>query len=151
MSVAAEHAASAAIARRLAAGYQAAGVAARPSVVVGLPPGARHELGALAFAVALRRRRVGVLYVGADCSIEGWLDVVARTGPRAVVIGVVTPDDRAAAATLLEALRTAGVPLVAAGGAAATPELAPGSSLVILPGRVVDAAEVVAEAVRRRR
>jgi MerR family transcriptional regulator, light-induced transcriptional regulator len=151
MSVAAEHAASAAIARRLAAGYQAAGVAARLSVVVGLPPGARHELGALAFAVALRRRGVGVLYVGADCSIEGWLDVVARTGPRAAVIGVVTPDDRAAATTLLEALRTAGVPLVAAGGAAATAELAPGSSLVILPGRVVDAAGVVAEAVRRRR
>ena len=34
--------------------------------LVGLPPGSRHELGALAFAVALRRRGVGVLYLGAD-------------------------------------------------------------------------------------
>lgn len=56
LSVAAEHAASAAVGRRLAAAYQAAGIPQRTAVVVGLPPAARHELGALAFAAALRRR-----------------------------------------------------------------------------------------------
>ena len=85
LSVAGEHAASAAMARRLAAAFQAAG-GRRPgvAVIVGLPPGSRHELGALAFAAALRRRGVGVLYLGPDVPIDGWVDVVgARTpGPR---------------------------------------------------------------------
>ena len=65
MSVAAEHAASAAVARRLSAVFQAAGVpTGSAAVVVGLPPGSRHELGAFAFAATLRRRGLGVLYVG---------------------------------------------------------------------------------------
>ena len=87
LSVAAEHAASAAVARRLGAVYQAAGVPTRPSVVVGLPPGSRHELGAFAFAATLRRRGVGVLYVGADVTVEGWIDAVGRTHARAAVSG----------------------------------------------------------------
>ena len=45
LSVAAEHAASAAVGRRLAAVYQAAGVPARPSVLVGLPPGGASRAG----------------------------------------------------------------------------------------------------------
>ena len=90
MSVAAEHAASAAIARRLAAAYQAAGVPGRTTVLVGLPPGSRHELGALAFAVALRRRGVGVMYLGPDVPVDAWVDVARRTKARAAVIGVVT-------------------------------------------------------------
>ena len=150
LSVAAEHAASAAVARRLGASYQAAGVATRPSVVVGLPPGSRHELGALAFAAALRRRGVGVLYIGPDVTVEGWVDAVRRTSSRAAVIGVVTPDDRAAAAKVVEALRSAGVPLIAAGGAATGPALAPAGEVLLLPERVVEAAAIVADAVRRR-
>ena len=48
VSVAGEHAASHAVFRRLAAAYQAAGrsAPAERSILVGLPPGARHELGA---------------------------------------------------------------------------------------------------------
>ena len=91
----------------------------RVSVVVGLPPGSRHELGALAFAAALRRRGVGVLYLGPDVTVEGWLDAVARTRARAAVIGVVTADDRASAALVVAELVARGVPLVAVGGAAA--------------------------------
>ena len=41
-------------------------VAVGPGVVVGLPPGGRHELGALAFAVAARRAGLAVTYLGAD-------------------------------------------------------------------------------------
>ena len=40
------------------------------------PAGSRHELGALAFAAALRRRGVGVLYLGSDVTVDGWLDAV---------------------------------------------------------------------------
>ena len=150
LGVAAEHAASAAVGRRLAAGYQAAGVPARPSVLVGLPPGARHELGTLAFAAALRRRRVGVLYLGSDVTVEGWIDVAERTRARAAVIGVVVPSDREGAAAVIAALRAQAVSIVAVGGAAAGPDLAPTSGLLVLPGNVVEAAEAIARAVGRR-
>jgi methanogenic corrinoid protein MtbC1 len=151
LSVAAEHAASSAITRRLAAVYQAAGVPRPSSVVVGLAPGARHELGALAFAAALRRTGTGVLYLGQDVTVDGWVDAVTRTRARAAVLGAVTESEAAAAAPVAEALRSAGVPLVAIGGAGASEELAQRLGVVRLPARVVDAAGVIATAVRRRR
>ncbi len=147
LSVAGEHAASAAVARRLAAIYQAAGIPGSVSVVVGLPPGARHELGALAFAAALRRRGAGVLYLGADVTVDGWVDAVSRTHPRAAVIGIVTPDDLPAAHELIAALRTQGVPLIAVGGAAAADDSIPGG-VTVLPERIVEAAIVVDLAIR---
>jgi MerR family transcriptional regulator, light-induced transcriptional regulator len=150
ISVAAEHAASAAVVRRLAVAFDAAGVATRPVAVVGMPPGARHELGALAFAVALRRRRIGVLYLGQDVTIDGWLDVVARTRARAAVIGVVTPADRESAAAVVERLLEHDIPLVAVGGAAADADLDQTGRMRVLPARVVEAAQVVAESVGRR-
>jgi methanogenic corrinoid protein MtbC1 len=150
ISVAAEHAASAAVGRRLAAIFQASGVPGRVAVVVGLPPGARHELGALAFAAAIRRRGVGVLYLGADVTVDGWIDAVSRTKARGAVIGVVTAADRAAAAAVAKALAEAEVPLVAIGGQASTPDL-DGAATLVLPQRVVDAAELVAGSLARRR
>lgn len=150
LSVAAEHAASAAVGRRLAAVFQGAGIPARPSVIVGLPPGSRHDLGALAFAAAIRRRGVGVLYLGQDVTIEGWIDVLARSHARAAVIGVVTSDDRPAATAVIDALIARSVPIIAVGGAASAGLGAP-EAVLVLPARVVEAAAVVAEAVGRRR
>ncbi len=148
LSVAGEHAASAAVARRLAAIYQAAGVPGRVSVVVGLPPGARHELGALAFAAALRRRGAGVLYLGADVTVDGWVDAVARTHARAAVIGIVTTGDRAAARDVISALRSQDGPLIAVGGSASEDDPA-FDGVAHLPERVVDAAAAVANLVAR--
>lgn len=144
LSVAGEHAASAAVARRLAAVYQGAGIPRRVSAVVGLPPGARHELGALAFAAALRRRGVGVLYLGADVTVDGWVDALSRTMARAAILGIVTLGDLPSAREVVSALRSHGVPLIAVGGRAsgADPALA---GVTRLPGRVVDAAAAVAE------
>jgi len=150
MSVAAEHAASGAVARRLSGLYQAAGIPARTEAVVGLPPGSRHELGALAFAAALRRRGVGVLYLGPDVTIEGWVDAVTRTRARVAVIGVVTPADRDAASSVIAALRTTGVRAVAVGGAA-TVDWSPGEGVTTLGAPVVDAAVTIAGVVGRRR
>ncbi len=152
LSVGGEHAASAAVARRLGAAFQAAGAPGKVSVVVGLPPGSRHELGALAFAAALRRRGVGVLYLGSDVTVDGWIDAMTRTRARAAVIGVITDGDREAAAEVVDALLEHDVPLVAVGGAAASGnDSGPGSEAVRMPDRVVDAAAAVAEAVGRRR
>ncbi len=150
LSVAGEHAASGAMGRRLSAAFQAAGVPRKVSVVVGLPPGSRHELGALAFAAALRRRGVGVLYLGSDVTVDGWVDAMARTRARAAVVGVITPDDRDAAAEVVAALLAHQVPLVAVGGAAAPDDGSSPAAVLRVPDRVVDAAATVADAVGRR-
>jgi DNA-binding transcriptional MerR regulator/methylmalonyl-CoA mutase cobalamin-binding subunit len=150
LSVAAEHAASAAVARRLAAAFQAAGAPGRTQAAVGLPPGARHELGALAFATALRRRGVGVLYLGPDVPVSGWVDAIVRTRARAAVIGVVTVGDMDSVPPLVEALRSIDVSMIALGGAAATAEVARRLGVTVLPQPVVDAASVVANALGRR-
>jgi hypothetical protein len=52
---------------------------------------------------------------------------------------------------VVEALRAAGVPLIAFGGAGATDDTAQRLGIVRLPDRVVDAAGVIATAVGRRR
>jgi DNA-binding transcriptional MerR regulator/methylmalonyl-CoA mutase cobalamin-binding subunit len=124
LDVAAEHTASHAVMRRFAAAYQAA---ARPGserrgILVGMPPGARHELGALAFAVAARRAGLPVVYLGADLPIEDWIQAARRTRPRAVVIGAPTRDDRRAAIEVARALRDAQPALVVAFGGRAAPE-----------------------------
>ena len=127
VSVGAEHLASGAAQRRLAAAFDAAGSSRLdgPPVLVGLPPGARHELGALAFAAALRRSGVPVRYLGADLPVEDWARAVAATDPRAVVIGVPTRADGAAARAVARgvARETGGGVAIAFGGdgAAALP------------------------------
>jgi methanogenic corrinoid protein MtbC1 len=91
--------------RRLSASFEAAGSRSRgPSVVVGLPPGSQHELGALAFATALRRRGLDVLYLGANVPESSWEAAVTTHSARAAVLAVVTPADRPAAIATAERL-----------------------------------------------
>jgi methanogenic corrinoid protein MtbC1 len=111
------------------------------SVVVGLPPGGRHELGALAFAVALRRLGVGVLYLGADVPVTSWLHVVKQHRTRVVVLGVVLETEQEAALSVAEALRGAGFsPVFAVGGRSASWEGAREAGIVVLPERIAAAA-----------
>lgn len=145
LDVAAEHAASAAVYRRLAALYEAAAVDTEPSVVVGLPPGARHELGALAFAVAVRRRGVGVLYLGADVPEASWLHVIGQQHSRVAVIAVVQKADRAAALRVARALAGAGAsPVLAVGGRNARWDGAIEAGIVVLPDRINEAGDLTA-------
>ncbi len=119
VDVAGEHMASHAVHRRLSAAFEAAGSRSRgPSVVVGLPPGSHHHLGALAFATAIRRRGLDVLYLGADVPVSSWTTAVRGRSARAAVLSVVTPEDRSPALEVAEQLLAADVvPLVCAGGA----------------------------------
>lgn len=107
VDVAAEHAASHAVQRRLAAAYQAAGRAtsADGAVLVGLPPGARHELGALMFGTAARRAGLPVVYLGPDLPVADWLAAVRQARPVAVVIGATRRADVRAALDVARALR----------------------------------------------
>jgi hypothetical protein len=94
LDVAREHAASETIRRRIAHYFDAA---ARdpggPTIVVGLPPGSRHELGAFAFAVAARRAGLDSVYLGADVPIDAWRQTVRDTHPVAAVVAVVARAD----------------------------------------------------------
>lgn len=143
VSVAGEHMASGAVQRRLGLALEAAGSAAADStagadghdrrVIVGLPSGGRHELGALAFAVAVRRAGIPVTYLGTDLPIEDWL--TAASGAAAAVIGAVIPRDRTTALEVARRLRAADPGLVIAFGGRSAP---PSSDFLRLPGRLAE-------------
>ncbi len=121
IDVAGEHAAAHAVHRRLAAAFDAAGSRSRgAAVVVGLPSGSMHELGALAFATAARRRGMNVLYLGANVPVGSWETAVHSHAARAVVLAVVTPQDRPAAMAVADRLAEHELsPAVFSGGACA--------------------------------
>ena len=85
ITVADEHLVANAVMRRLATAYEAAGRGVGRPVVVGAPPGERHELGLLAFAVAARRAGLATLYLGGDVPLEAWSESVGTAAARAVV------------------------------------------------------------------
>jgi MerR family transcriptional regulator, light-induced transcriptional regulator len=120
LDVAREHAASETIRRRIAHYFDAA---ARdpggPTIVVGLPPGSRHELGAFAFAVAARRAGLDSVYLGADVPIDAWRQTVRDAHPVAAVVAVVARADVPSASEVIRAIREDGATIVAIGGPAA--------------------------------
>lgn len=127
IDVAGEHLASHAVHRRLAAAYEAAGSRSRgPRVVVGLPPGSHHELGALAFATAIKRRGLNALYLGANVPETSWNAAVTSHSAHAAVMGVVTADDRRSAITTAQRLAASNPELVVGIGGAFGSRLLPG-------------------------
>ena len=142
VDVAGEHAASYAVMRRLSSAFAAASSVSRgPRVVVGLPAGSHHELGALAFATAARRRGLAVVYVGADLPVDSWQRAVRAFPTRVAVLAVPTIDARDVAARTAEALLTNTPDVVVAAGGAQADDLHPG--VVRLPHSIADAARFV--------
>jgi methanogenic corrinoid protein MtbC1 len=109
VTVAGEHFVSATVHRRIATLLDATAVPppGAPRVIVGLARGSRHELGVLAFATALRRAGLDVVYVGGDLPPESWVVSVAGEHPAAVVLGVPTLDDVPAVRETVAALAVA--------------------------------------------
>ena len=127
IDVAGEHAASHAVLRRLSAAFEASASTSRGlRVVVGLPPGSLHELGALAYATALRRRGLNVLYLGPDVPEASWGAAVETHRADAAVLPVATADDRASAIATAEALLASNAGLLVGSGGSFGNELAPG-------------------------
>jgi DNA-binding transcriptional MerR regulator/methylmalonyl-CoA mutase cobalamin-binding subunit len=127
VDVAAEHAASHSVHRRLSVAFEAAGSRSRgPAVVVGLPSGSQHDLGALAFATALRRRGLDVLYLGADVPVDSWETAVRSRAALAAVLAVVTPADRPSALAVAERLLDHDATLAVCSGGASGAHLAKG-------------------------
>jgi DNA-binding transcriptional MerR regulator len=151
VSVAAEHAASHAVLRRIAAAFEAAArLDAENPILVGLPAGSRHEIGALAFATAARRRGIGVIYLGADVPLESWshaLDAIAASG---VVVGIPTAGDAMAARDVVESIAAGRRVLIAVGGPAA-PVAALPDPVLRLPDPIAAAASALEAALDGRR
>jgi DNA-binding transcriptional MerR regulator/methylmalonyl-CoA mutase cobalamin-binding subunit len=139
LSVAGEHVASQAVLRRLAMAYEAAGApgASRP-VLVGLGPGARHELGAVAFATAARRAGLPVLYLGPDLPAESWTSAAVGRDARAAVLGVPTRADVARARDVLSELRLARPEMLLAVGGAQARQAARDDAALELPQGLAD-------------
>jgi len=153
-TVAAEHSAASAVARRLGAAFLAAG---RPNgadgvVLVGLPPGSRHELGALAFATALLRAGTPVRYLGADLPEPDWVEAAGQTKARAAVIGVIVAADAGPAKRVAAALRIAQPELLIAfgGGAAGRVRMTAEDDVLMLPQQLTAAVEAVHVALESR-
>ena len=144
ITVASEHLASNAVLRRLALALEAAGTANGHgrAIVVGLPPGGRHELGALAFAVAARRAGLPVVYLGPDLPVVDWIS--AATGAVGAVIGVVTATDRKSALEVARRLRAAYPNLVIGLGGRATP---PAVDYLRLPDRLQESVAALKAAI----
>lgn len=152
LDVAAEHMVSGAVSRRLSALFDVGGLPGNgPRVLVGLPPESHHELGALAFAVALRRLGVDVLFLGSDVPIASWVDAADASEARAAVIGVVTDRDVRPAREVATALRAARPRLTVAVGGASAEGAAELPGLLLLPGRVVEAAAALHARITPRR
>jgi len=105
ITVAGEHLLSQVVTRRLAAAFDAAGP--RPTtqpVIVGAPSGITHELGLMAFAVALRRAGVPTTYLGGDVPVDAWSQAVGTTGSRLSVTTIPRRQDAGRVAKLAAAL-----------------------------------------------
>ena len=150
ISVAGEHLLSYTVQRRLAAAYEAAGGRANgPVVMLGLPAGARHELGILAFAVAARRAGFATAYVGADLPHDDWELAVRARDAAAVVLAVPRPADVAPARQLCERLLASHPQLVVFVGGSCQDEVGAGS--VPLGHRLATGVERMAATLAQRR
>jgi MerR family transcriptional regulator, light-induced transcriptional regulator len=147
VDVAGEHAASSAALRRLSIAFEAAGAgdSARSPTLVGLPPGTRHEIPALAFATAARRAGLPVIYLGPDVPVASWITAVEQTGARAVAFGVPMDDDVELADEVVKALRGAHPGLTIAVGGRQSAEVGNGGVLR-LPDQLGEAVETLRRA-----
>jgi DNA-binding transcriptional MerR regulator len=151
VSIAAEHAASHAVLRRVAAAFEAAArLDVEDPVLVGLPAGSRHEIGALAFATAARRRGITVIYLGADVPLESWSHALDAVGARGVVIGIPTVRDAGPARDVVESIAAGRRVLIAVGGPAA-PDAALPDHVLRLPDPIASAAHALEAALDGRR
>jgi MerR family transcriptional regulator, light-induced transcriptional regulator len=147
VDVAGEHAASYAVMRRLSSAFAAAASLTRgPRVVVGLPSGCHHELGALAFATAARRRGLAVVYVGADLPVDSWVRAVRAFPTSTAVLGVTTPEDRTLATETVRALQRSAPDVTVAVGGAQSAGIEPGA--LELPASISAAALAVESRLR---
>jgi len=141
VSVAQEHFASNLLRGRLLGLARGWGQGQGPSAILACVPGEHHELGLLAFGVALRRRGWRITYLGTDSPIGAVADITRTLAPAVVVLLSMIPDHFLDHAGEIEQLAQQ-VPVVIA-GSGATPAVARHTKTRVLDQDPVSAAETV--------
>jgi MerR family transcriptional regulator, light-induced transcriptional regulator len=91
-SVAQEHFASGVLRGRLLGLARGWGLGLGPAAVLACLPGEQHDLGLIAFGLALRSRGWRIVYLGQDSPIDTVADVSRRMEPNLVVLNAVSRD-----------------------------------------------------------
>ena len=91
MSIAQEHFASTLLRGRLLGLARGWGRGIGPVAVLACAPGEQHDLGLLAFGIALRARGWRIIYLGTDTPIASVADAARSCSPAAVVVSAVDP------------------------------------------------------------
>jgi DNA-binding transcriptional MerR regulator len=141
VSVAQEHFASNLLRARLLGLAQGWGQGQGPGAILACAPGEHHELGLLAFGVALHRRGWRITYLGTDSPIGAVADIAPSLTPAVVVLLSLNPDNFLDHAREIEQL-TKQVPVMIA-GTGATPEVARHTQTHLLDQDPVSAAETI--------
>jgi len=136
-SVAEEHFASGVIRGRMLGLARGWGRGLGPAAVLACLPGEQHELGLIAFGLALRERGWRVAFLGGDTPLET-IEHAGAAETELVVLSAVTPARVRPIAAQLRAV--AGRRRVALGGAVATQEDAEELGMLGLPGDPVSEA-----------
>jgi DNA-binding transcriptional MerR regulator len=145
-TVAEEHFASNLIRGRLLGLARGWDAGTGPRAVLACPAGERHDLGLIAFGLALRSQGWRITFLGADTPAESLADTVRLLRPAVVVLSAATAEPF----SQLPAI--AGVPpaRLAVGGRGATAELAERAGAELLEADMFAAAGQLAGELRRR-
>jgi MerR family transcriptional regulator, light-induced transcriptional regulator len=146
LSVAQEHFASNLIRGRLLGLARGWGAGTGRRALLACPPGERHDLGLIAFGLALRTRGWGIDFLGSDTPIESVVSAANSTEPELIVLSAATPELLSPLAAELAALAREHTVALAGAGAG---RLDVGADLVTLGGDPVTEAEHVSELVAR--
>jgi MerR family transcriptional regulator, light-induced transcriptional regulator len=143
LSVAEEHFASSVIRGRLLGLARGWGRGLGPLALLACLPGEHHELGLIAFGLALRGRGLRVAYLGADTPVGTILESARSLQPAVVVVAAVT--EARLIPVVAELHELASSQLLVIGGSAADTETARELDAVALALDPVEAAERVVE------
>ena len=138
VSIAQEHFASTLLRGRLLGLARGWGRGVGPAAVLACAPGEQHDLGLIAFGLALRARGWRVVYLGPDTPIASVADAARSCNPAVVVVSAVDP--RAFRRHADELRQLAGTSRVCLGGAGAAKAPAD-TDLLRLTGDPVEEAE----------
>jgi DNA-binding transcriptional MerR regulator len=141
VSVAQEHFASNLLRGRLLGLAQGWGQGQGPGAILACVPGEQHELGLLAFGVALRRRGWRITYLGTDSPIDAIADIAPSLAPTVVVLLSMNPERFLDHAREIEKLANQVQVMIA--GTGATPEVARHTQTHVLDQDPVSAAATI--------
>jgi MerR family transcriptional regulator, light-induced transcriptional regulator len=141
LEVAQEHFASNLVRERLLALSRLWGRGGGPLAILACAPGERHDIGLIAFGLALRSHGWRILFLGADTPVAALDDAVSTTDPQLVVVA--STNGALLEAQSRELRRLGRSARLVLSGAGASEQLCNRLRIERLDGDLVDAADVV--------